>query len=117
MQVAQLPAAFTDEHRAFPRERTLRSAILFYGSNMLEVPCTIRNISEGGAGVKMPSDMPLPDAVWLLEVSSGIAHRCHVIWRRPAEVGLSFFTSENVWSATEPQLLVIRRVWLAVGPR
>lgn len=117
MQPSPALSAPLEGRRASRRERTLRSGIVFYGADLLQMPCTIRDISQTGARIRVPPDQPVPDDLQLLEVRAGVVHHAHVVWRDAADAGLCFLSADSLESATAPHLRIIRRVWLAVRPQ
>lgn len=111
-----VPAVLPDDiqKRVAPRERTLRAGKLFVGSDLLEINCTVTDISEGGARVRLPPGQYLPDNVWLMEVRSGVVSQALVAWRGYPLVGLKFVTSEHVDDIGGPQGRIFKRIWSTV---
>ena len=55
------------------------------------LPCSLTDVSEGGARILLESDCDLPERFVLLLTESGEAwRRCRVIWRRGKTVGVAF---------------------------
>jgi hypothetical protein len=61
------------------------------GSNIADVECRVRDISDSGAKVQVPDGMNLEGEVKLFLTQDGAVSRtCEVVWRKDREVGLRF---------------------------
>jgi hypothetical protein len=49
-----------DEHRASRRQRVLKSGKIICANASIVIDCTIRNISESGAQLKVPTTVGIP---------------------------------------------------------
>ena len=78
-----------DEHRANPRQRTLKGARIVFNDGRSTLECTVRNISPGGAYVRVASVIGIPEA-FELRLSDGTRHNCAVAWRKADEIGVKF---------------------------
>lgn len=107
------PSPLSDgiQKRVAPRERTLRTGKLFFGPDLLELNCTVTDISEGGARVRLPAGQYVPNSLWLMEVRSGIVSEAVVVWRAYPMVGLKFSSSEHVDEAPGMHGRIFRRIW------
>jgi len=76
------------DQRRSPRRRVLKEGKLIFGQGHCVVDCTIDNMSEGGAHVRMTSSQGVPEEFYLAEASRGIIHRAEVAWRTTAGLGL-----------------------------
>lgn len=75
------------------RRNTRRRAVLAGKMIMpggIETRCTIRDLSQTGARVRLASSQPTPSAVTLVDLSNGIVHEAEVIWRDTCDLGLRF---------------------------
>jgi len=53
--------------------------------------CVLSDISDSGARLDVDDSQTIPDDFTLLLTSNGSAHRkCHVVWRKPRQLGVSF---------------------------
>ena len=53
--------------------------------------CVMFDVSDSGARIDIDDSMKIPDNFTLLLVSNGSARRnCHVVWRNPHQVGVTF---------------------------
>jgi hypothetical protein len=78
-----------EEHRRTPRNRTLKAGKIILKLHSSVVDCTIRNLSEGGALLLVPSLVGIPECFELMFENH--AHRdCHVVWRGDNRLGVEF---------------------------
>lgn len=84
-----------DEGRVAPRRRQLKSAALIFNDSASLMDCTLRNISETGAGIECENTQQIPDNV-VLRISDGVIHRASVVWRTPTGLGLRFEENQDV---------------------
>jgi hypothetical protein len=90
--VARAPTApamaRTRNDRRFPRHRVLKEGKVIFGQGHSIVDCTIDNMSEGGAHIRVTSSHGVPEEFYLAEASRGIIHRAEVAWRTTTGMGL-----------------------------
>ena len=79
-----------NEKRGSPRLRSLKGAQLVLPHNMSVFRCTVRNISETGVGVELPSTLAIPNRVTLKMDDGSPERRCEVAWRTQTRLGLRF---------------------------
>jgi PilZ domain-containing protein len=92
------------EKRRRRRVRTRRAAWINIDSNAKPVRCVLWDVSEDGARLAPAQAGKLPD-VFTLIVDKTTAHRCRVMWRKDAQVGVRFLrgaADENA-PAAKPQ--------------
>jgi hypothetical protein len=107
-----------DDHRARSRQRVLLAGKLVYGEADLTVDCAIRDLSEGGARIRISGPVALPSRLHLIEVKTGQAFDCEVAWRRMPEIGLRFLSPpHDLTHSDAPELKMLRRVWLEATGR
>jgi hypothetical protein len=61
--------------------------LTFYGGS---VDCTVRNISQNGAGVDIASPIGLPKTFTLVIESDRLLRRCHAVWNLEKRIGIAF---------------------------
>jgi hypothetical protein len=75
-----------EEHRIANRHRVLKGGRIHFGGGSID--CTVRNISETGAALDVPSPHGIPTE-FTLETDG--AHRpCRVVWRKEKRIGITF---------------------------
>jgi PilZ domain len=82
----------TQKERRTGRRRALKAAqITFKGLKGLgaTIDCTIRDISESGACLKVESPVGIPDD-FVLAVGGVPTHRCRLLWRKASQIGVEF---------------------------
>jgi hypothetical protein len=76
------------ENRVSRRQRALKSAKISYGNGQFEVDCIIRNFSDTGVQLKVPTTVPIPDHFDLVE--AGKRRRVTVAWRKGEFIGVKY---------------------------
>ena len=71
-----------NEHRASRRQRVLKSGKIVYANGSIVVDCTIRNISETGAQLKVPTTVGIPDRFEFRAAMGGKGRAVTVVWRK-----------------------------------
>lgn len=66
----------------------IRAVIVFNGGKT-QVPCIIRNLSDGGAKLEVDSVRNIPQTFDLL-IPRHRPHHCRVAWRALKELGVAF---------------------------
>ncbi len=106
-----------DEQRGVRRQRVLLAGRLVYGDAHLTLDCAIRDLSDGGARIRLASPVLLPAQVWLIEVRSATAFSCEVAWRRAPEFGVKFLERRDLRADAAPELKPLKRVWIESAAR
>jgi hypothetical protein len=78
------------DRRVFPRHQVRKDARLLFVDKPCLVECTIRDISEDGALLRLRMPVALPPLVLLWERGTGAMHECQVRWRKGDIVGVHF---------------------------
>jgi hypothetical protein len=78
------------DRRIFPRYQVRKDARLLFVDKPCFVECTIRDISEDGALLRLLGSVALPPLVLLWEGRTGTMHECQVRWRNGDVVGVHF---------------------------
>ena len=92
------------EKRRRRRVRTRRAAWINIDDNVKPIRCVLWDVSEDGARLAPAQAGKLPD-VFTLILDKTTAHRCRVMWRKSAQVGVRFLrgaADENA-PAAKPQ--------------
>ena len=88
-------AAEQVERRRRGRRRAILSWFLVLDDGRSS-SCRIVDISDSGARVKLPTVMPLPPKLWLINASEWLAYEVALAWRSETEAGLSFLSKRNL---------------------
>ena len=78
-----------EEHRRATRQRVFKGAKIVFNGGASLIDCTIRDLSETGARARVVSPIGVPDRFTLL-LADGERYACRVVWRRVAEIGITF---------------------------
>jgi hypothetical protein len=73
--------------RASTRKRTLKAAKILLGK--ASVPCTVRDLSEGGACLQLQSTFGIP-AVFDVSFDDRKPRACKVLWLNETQVRVQF---------------------------
>jgi hypothetical protein len=79
-----------EERRETPRSRTLKSGKIVLKLHSSVVDCTIRNLTEHGALLLVPSLAGIPASFELVLESNHVRHDCRVVWRGDNRLGVEF---------------------------
>ena len=79
------------EKRLQPRRNTMIVATVVFDGGNSRVDCVIRNLSEGGAKIEVPSARAVPQTFDLLVPGHRPQH-CRVAWRALRELGVQFMS-------------------------
>ena len=77
------------ERKRYPRPRTLKAGKIVFNRHFCVFDCTVRNLSETGACLELPSTKGIPDRFDLL-VGPKTARPCRVTWQNDTRVGVAF---------------------------
>jgi hypothetical protein len=77
------------ERRLSPRRNTRIAAKVVYNGGRGQIPCVIRDLSEGGAKIEVQSVRDVPPTIDLI-VPGARPHSCRVVWRALKEIGVAF---------------------------
>ena len=105
------------EKRGTARRRTILAGKIVYGNGAFSTSCAIRDITDAGARIKLPSPhQTLPANVLLIDVRQGAAYMADVVWSQPPEFGLHF-TARHDMNALPTEISYLRRIWVDASVR
>ena len=76
------------EKRAARRYRVLKGATISFNGN--GIPCTVRNLSSGGAAIELDERSDLPPSFMLTIASDRLIRRCYQVWSNERRGGVAF---------------------------
>ncbi len=88
-----------DERRRSRRTRTLKAGQILCPEGQ-RLDCTVLDISDGGAKVRLPDNATCP-AHFTLRLTTGRSYRCELAWRGDSELGVRFLSREL------PKILIV----------
>lgn len=89
-----LPEPKSAEERREHRRRVLKGATILTGMQNSALSCTIRNLHQHGAEIRIDADVPVPGHFLLYVPSEGIGYRATLAWRKGDRAGLRFDGTE-----------------------
>lgn len=102
------------ERRRSPRKPCTLGGRLFYGLAGLSIDCVIRDISDHGARIAVPSAAwRAPKEIHLLSLREGKVYSGQVVWNRGRYLGLNFSTVQQAEAITDPMMTPIKTAWAA----
>ncbi len=114
----QTPLRRSSERRRSARRDVTLGGKLFYGLAGLSMDCVIRDLSDHGARVAVPSAAwKAPKEIHLLSLREGRVYSGVVMWNRGRYLGLDFNQVRPVAEITDPMLAPLKAAWttLAAG--
>jgi len=78
------------ERRRQPRHRTLKAGRIVFNHRFSVISCTVRNLSQGGACLQVPTSIGIPNRFDLTVDPDGLERNCEVAWRSEDRIGVSF---------------------------
>lgn len=82
-----------EEQRATIRHRVLKGGHVVVNGGFSTFDCTIRNLSDSGARLRVASVIGIPDHFQLM-LDDGQSFECQVAWRQETELGVQFRPAE-----------------------
>ena len=79
----------TQERRNVTRQRVLKGAQITFMGRGAAIDCAVRNLSGGGACLKVASPIGVPDTFDLVLDDASVRH-CRVTWRKATQIGVAF---------------------------
>ena len=101
------------DQRAAPRRRALKGAKIVFNGSVLD--CMVRNVSERGARVSLPSPTPLPDRV-ALHMPGGAAYQAQRKWTLGGDSGFAFDSAGTLQAAAAARALALHEGLAAYSP-
>jgi hypothetical protein len=83
------PAPTVDPRRKRSRWRVLKGAQITFAHRTAAIDCMVRNLSVGGACLKVFSPIGIPDT-FELRFDSDLVRSCRVVGRKATQIGVEF---------------------------
>lgn len=96
------------------QRRTLRKSVTAHAFLTVDkggthFGCSIRDLSDSGARIRLSRNVELPAIVHLVDIPDKMAYEAAVIWRRAPHYGLAFTYSYPLTTTATP--LFLRKLW------
>lgn len=98
-----------EDRRRSPRNRTFVGGQLIFNQRRSTLDCTVRNLSETGAMVRLSDTVTLPEIVELYLPVKRESHMARIRWRDRESSGLEFIRETTPVSQPE-SLDLMRRI-------
>ncbi len=92
-----------DDRRTIKRTRVLRGAKIIVPRRSPVIHCTVQNINNGGACLKLANTYGLPETFDLTFEHGRTRRSCRVIWRTDDKLGVAFTDTEEKAAEAEPE--------------
>ena len=99
----------TANRRSQQRTRCLKEGKIIFGNGTFVVDCTIDNLSETGAHLRVQGSSPLPKEFLLVESSRNVVHKAEIVRRTQKGLGIKFNGVFEDKQASEAYLRKFRR--------
>ena len=96
--------ADTDK-RVAARKRVFKGARIAYNGRSSTLSCTVRDLSDTGARLRVPQGQAVPAQFDLLIDADGFEAPCTVLWRRREQLGVTFDAPPTVNEAKRAQVV------------
>ena len=77
------------ENRKIRRQRVLKGAKILIDRTIV-IDCTVRNVSETGACLQLPSPVGVPNRFEVMIGPDNAPRPCQLIWRSANQIGIAF---------------------------
>jgi len=100
-----------------PRRRTLLAGVVIHRPEGLTTDCAVRDLSEGGAHIRLPAEVFLAKPIVLLTPSLDSACEAVVAWHEGRDVGLKFIRKIDLAAPASDLDRLARRLYLERSAR
>lgn len=94
-----------EDKRVAPRKRVLKGARIAFNERSSTLSCTVRDISDTGARLRVAQGQAVPSQFDLIIDADGFEAPCSVAWRRGEEVGVTFDAPPTVSASRRAQVI------------
>ena len=103
------------DRRRSPRKPCTLGGRLYFGLAGLSIDCIIRDISEHGARIAVPSAAwRAPKEIHLLSLREGKVYSGQVMWNRGRYLGLNFSHVQQAEDIADPMMTPIKTAWARI---
>ena len=111
------PVRTGKNRRVASRARALLAGKLIIDDGHISLDCTIRNLSTGGAKVRISAETDLPPKISLLLIKEGLLFEASVAWRKGDQIGLTFVGQYDLRDDVDPAHRGARELWAELAVR
>ena len=108
------PLVSSTERRGAARKRALRSGVIVYGKGDFQMKCTISDISNTGARIRLAKGESPPDHCYLIDIANRTAYAISLRrWQSPV-AGTAFVEKYELNETLPPELAYLKRIFAEV---
>ena len=104
------------QRRRTSRQRCLFACRIVFGPEDFTVDGMIRDVSDTGARIRLPSPIPLPKSFRVI-LRDGVCQETETVWRRSQELGVRFLAPVDLHDPTDASVRMLRRLWAEMAGR
>lgn len=86
--------------------------MLVYGDAGFTVDCAVRNLTDGGAYLRLPGPTPVVAPLAFIDLARDRAFNARIAWNRANELGLSFIDEIDLKAPASALDRIVRRLWM-----
>jgi hypothetical protein len=83
------------EKRRIQRTQVLKGAKIIFGNRSCLLDCVVKNLTNSGARLELPSLIGIPPSFELSFDQGRIMRSCRVMWQKGNNIGVSFGGAAN----------------------
>jgi hypothetical protein len=83
------------DNRSYRRQRTLKGGRIVFNQRSSVFDCSIRNLSQTGACLNVPSTIGIPEFFELILEPESTGRSCQVMWRSDRRIGVRFLATDD----------------------
>jgi PilZ domain len=103
----RVPPVELRQHR---RQRVLLSGLGFVPHPHSTFDCTIKDISESGARIVIPTDAVVPRRFFLINVKNQMAYEVQIVRRKERDMGVKILRSIELTNVSSPETRQLRQL-------
>jgi hypothetical protein len=103
-------SAYADR-RGSPRRKTRFKATIVHGEARETLDCTVRDLSETGARLRLEAPDALPGTFHLIWQADRAVLEVEAVWRSSAEMGVKFISKHDMQGRLSSELAAVCRAY------
>ncbi len=99
------------------RRRVLLSGKIVYRDGAVSLDCTILDLSDSGARIRIARNQAVPSRFYLINIRNRSVYDAIVAWLNPPQAGVRFAAVYQLGSDLPVELGYLRKLWLECAAR
>lgn len=104
------------QRKRISRQRCLFACRIVFGPQAFTLDAMIRDVSETGARIRLPTLLPLPKSFQVI-LRDGVCHEAETVWQRGQELGVRLLGPIDLQDPTDASVRLLRRLWAEMAAR